>query len=109
MDNYLIHNSFVDRRRANGTLRAIKALLTGKLKDKTDFVKKAKMHLCQSYYAIHYLETIGISGKQVRYLSALGDRGTARQSSDGYFICGGRSDDKTSVKRLNLYEKKEKS
>lgn len=27
------------------------------------------MHLCQSYYAIHYLETIGISGKQVRYLS----------------------------------------
>lgn len=69
VDNYLIHNSFVDRRRANGTLRAIKALLTGKLKDKTDFVKKAKMHLCQSYYAIHYLETIGISGKQVRYLS----------------------------------------
>ena len=42
VDNYLIHNSFVDRRRANGTLRAIKALLTGKLKDKTDFVKKGK-------------------------------------------------------------------
>ena len=45
VDNYLIHNSFVDRRRANGTLRAIKALLTGKLKDKTDFVKKDNMNL----------------------------------------------------------------
>ena len=69
VDNYLIHNSFVDRRRANGTLRAIKAMVTGKLKDKTAFVKKAKKHLCQSYYAIHYLKTIGITGETVSYLS----------------------------------------
>lgn len=69
VDNYLMHNSFVDRKRFCGTKSAIKASLTGKLRDKTDLIKTADLHLCQSQYAIEYAKSIGVAETQIAYLS----------------------------------------
>lgn len=69
VDNYLMHNSFADRKRLCGTKSAIKASLTGKLRDKTDLIKTAGIHLCQSQYAIEYVKSIGVAEAQITYLS----------------------------------------
>jgi hypothetical protein len=69
VDNYLMHNSFSDRKRLCGTMSAWKALLTGRLRDKTELVKTAERHLCQSQYAIGYVKSIGVSDEKISYLS----------------------------------------
>lgn len=69
VDNYLLHNSFADRRRLAGAGSALKARLTGKLQDKTALVKTAQLHLCQSRYAAEYVEGIGVAKTQITYLS----------------------------------------
>lgn len=69
VDNYLIHNSFADRKRLAGVKSAIKALVTGKLRDKTALIKTAELHLCQSQYAIEYLKSVGVAEPQIAYLS----------------------------------------
>lgn len=69
VDNYLMHNSFADRKRLSGVKSAWKALLTGKLHDKTGLVKTAERHLCQSQYAIEYVKSIGVSEDKIMYLS----------------------------------------
>lgn len=69
VDNYLIHNSFADRKRLCGIKSALKASLKGKLKDKTKLVQSANVHMCQSQYAIEYVKRIGVSENRIVYLS----------------------------------------
>lgn len=69
VDNYRVHNSFADRKEANGFWRACAALLRGKIRDKTALVKRADLHLCQSYYAADYVTSLGIPKEQTAYLS----------------------------------------
>lgn len=69
VDNYLMHNSFADRKRLCGIKSAIKAVVFGKLQDKTSLVQTATHHLCQSRYAIEYVKSIGVSADKIAYLS----------------------------------------
>lgn len=69
VDNYLIHNSFADRKRLCGMKSALKACLTGKLKDKKELVQSANLHMCQSQYAIEYVKSIGVPENRIVYLS----------------------------------------
>lgn len=69
VDNYLSNNSFADRARQSGLPSAGKALIQGKLRDKTELIGKADLHLCQSHYAMDYLAGVGIGKKKIRYLS----------------------------------------
>ncbi|MCI5874708.1 MAG: hypothetical protein PUJ55_10255 [Clostridiales bacterium] len=69
VDNYLIHNSFADRKKLCGIKSALKACIRGKLKDKTKLVQSANLHMCQSQYAIEYVKSIGIPESRIVYLS----------------------------------------
>lgn len=69
VDNYLMYNSFADRKQLCGVKSAIKASLTGKLHDKTALIKTAEFHLCQSQYAIEYVKSVGVAESQIAYLS----------------------------------------
>lgn len=69
VDNYLMHNSFADRKRLCGVKSALKATVTGKLRNKTELVKMADLHLCQSRYAIEYVKSLGVAPEKIAYLS----------------------------------------
>lgn len=69
VDNYLVHNSFADRKRLCGIKSALKAKLLGKLWDKTKLIRSADVHMCQSQYAIEYVKRIGVSAERIVYLS----------------------------------------
>lgn len=69
VDFFLQENSFIDRMRIKGIGSALKNLFLGNLKDKTELIKKADLHYCQSYYAIDFLKKKGIKEESIIYLS----------------------------------------
>lgn len=61
VDNYEIHHNFKMRKEKNGLLSALKMKILDILTHKNKDLYKADYHLCQSYYAIDFLERKGIN------------------------------------------------
>lgn len=67
VDNYVYNNSFYASYKRFGLITALHYYLNGSIRNRNDIIKKADLHLCQSYYAIDYLKKLGINN--IEYLS----------------------------------------
>ncbi|SHI82279.1 hypothetical protein [Parasporobacterium paucivorans] len=69
VDNYVARDGFAGRMRIQGFKTALSLMMKGKSTHLRKFVKLADMHLCQSYYAIDFIQKMGIPEASIAYLS----------------------------------------
>lgn len=69
VDNFMYTNKFLDMKKYGGLIHAISWKLKGKGYNKDKLVRNADLHLCQSYYAIDFLEKMNIKTSKIKYLS----------------------------------------
>lgn len=69
VDNYIARDGFIGRMKIQGFKTAVSLLLKGKITHLKKYVELADMHLCQSNYAINFVEKLGITKDKIAYLS----------------------------------------
>lgn len=67
VDNYIYNNSFYASYKRFGLKTAIHYYLNGTIRNRDELIKRADLHLCQSYYAMKFLQKLNISN--IAYLS----------------------------------------
>lgn len=67
VDNYLYNNSFYASYKRFGLKTAVHYYLNGTIRNRDSVIKTADLHLCQSYYAMNFLQNLNINN--VAYLS----------------------------------------
>ena len=69
VDNYVARDGFLGRMKVQGLKTAVSLLLKGKIIHLRKYIKLADRHLCQSYYAIEYVKSLGVPQNKIFYLS----------------------------------------
>lgn len=69
VDNFLVNNSYMYSIKQFGIVTATHYLLNGTIRNRTKKIFDADLNLCQSYYAINYLRSIGVKDDKIKYLS----------------------------------------